>query len=69
MTLSTLGTIPSGVKSSNWKIKNQFSTKESGLSMFYTPGRFIFRIFCVYAFRFCGTVALGGLIAITLAFE
>jgi hypothetical protein len=51
----------------NWNKKISFATiRESGLSMFYTS--VVFRIFCIYAFRFCGTVALGGLIAITLAF-
>lgn len=54
----------------NWKIKKSvFATlKESGVSMFYTSVVLFsgFSIFCLSSFG--GTVALGGLIAITLLF-
>lgn len=54
----------------NWKIKRSvFATiKESGISMFYTSV-VLFAGFSVFMLSdFGGTVALGGLIAITLAF-
>ncbi|OCB77370.1 efflux RND transporter permease subunit [Flavobacterium crassostreae] len=54
----------------NWKIKKSvFATiKESGISMFYTSV-VLFTGFSVFLLSdFGGTVALGGLIAITLAF-
>lgn len=54
----------------NWKIKKSvFATiKESGISMFYTSV-VLFAGFSVFMLSdFGGTVALGGLIAITLAF-
>jgi hypothetical protein len=54
----------------NWKIKRSvFATiRESGLSMFYTSV-VLFSGFSVFMLSdFGGTVALGGLIAITLAF-
>ncbi len=54
----------------NWKIKKSvFATiKESGISMFYTSV-VLFAGFSVFMLsEFGGTVALGGLIAITLAF-
>ncbi|PKH66536.1 transporter [Flavobacterium sp. ALD4] len=54
----------------NWKIKRSvFATiRESGLSMFYTSV-VLFSGFSVFMLsEFGGTVALGGLIAITLAF-
>ncbi|MGA9637192.1 efflux RND transporter permease subunit [Flavobacterium sp.] len=58
------------LKNNNWKIKKSvFATiKESGISMFYTSV-VLFAGFSVFMLSdFGGTVALGGLIAITLAF-
>ncbi|MEO8252778.1 MAG: efflux RND transporter permease subunit [Flavobacterium sp.] len=58
------------LKQNNWKIKKSvFATiKESGISMFYTSV-VLFAGFSVFMVSdFGGTVALGGLIAITLAF-
>src|SRR5690606_14916051 len=54
----------------NWKIKKSvFATiEESGISMFYTSV-VLFAGFSVFMLSdFGGTVALGGLVAITLAF-
>jgi hypothetical protein len=58
------------LSNNNWKIKKSvFATiKESGISMFYTSV-VLFAGFSVFMLSdFGGTVALGGLIAITLAF-
>ena len=58
------------LKHNNWKIKKSvFATiKESGISMFYTSV-VLFVGFSVFMLSdFGGTVALGGLIAVTLAF-
>jgi predicted RND superfamily exporter protein len=58
------------LSNNNWKIKKSvFATiKESGISMFYTSV-VLFAGFSVFMLSdFGGTIALGGLIAITLAF-
>jgi hypothetical protein len=58
------------LKHNNWKIKKSvFATiKESGISMFYTSV-VLFVGFSVFLLSdFGGTIALGGLVAITLAF-
>jgi predicted RND superfamily exporter protein len=58
------------LKKNNWKIKKSvFATlKDSGLSMFYTSVVLFFGFSVFMLSSFGGTIALGGLISVTLLF-
>jgi predicted RND superfamily exporter protein len=58
------------LKKNNWKIKKSvFATlKDSGLSMFYTSVVLFFGFSVFMLSSFGGTIALGGLVSVTLLF-